>query len=139
MSQSDRLPLGQQMLRGAGIGQAIVAFPICLFLGASAYYVMLEQRSHWLVYYFFRDSVSAIMAAGIIFSVYVQRKAVISLYQYLLFEAAKSLLATGLWLWLILDAAYGPWQDECKSNPYVRPCDVSARVSRAALASVVLL
>lgn len=78
------------------------------------------------------------MAASIIFSVYVQRKAIISPHQYLLFEAFKSLMATGLWLWLILDAAFGPWVEACRKESWCH-YETGPRVTRAGLASVVLL
>jgi hypothetical protein len=53
------------------------------------------------------------------------------------FEATKSALATAMWLWLILDAAFGPWRD---SSYYPDPEHrVRDRVIRAALTSIVLL
>jgi hypothetical protein len=75
------------------------------------------------------------MSAGIIFIVYVQRKALVSAYQTLICEAVKSVLATALWLWLILDAAFGPW----KEGGYIHDEDVERRVKRAALSSILLL
>ncbi|KAF1976887.1 hypothetical protein BU23DRAFT_565555 [Bimuria novae-zelandiae CBS 107.79] len=75
------------------------------------------------------------MAAGIIFSVYVQHKAEITPYQYLLLEATKSILATGLWLWLILDAGSGPWLSICKRYSY-SDCDAGPGVTRSALAII---
>lgn len=84
------------------------------------------------------DTTTSIMAASIIFSVYVQRKAIISPHQYLLFEAFKSLMATGLWLWLILDAAFGPWVEACRKESWCH-YETGPRVTRAGLASVVLL
>lgn len=84
------------------------------------------------------DTVTAIMAAGIIFCVYVQRKAQISTTQSLLFEAAKSVLATGLWLWFVLDSAFGPWLQRCRY--YAHDCDERIpRTVRALLSGVVLL
>lgn len=51
MATPDPLPLDQQMLRGAGIWQGLIALPICLYLGAEAFQIMLESwRSG--VYYF---------------------------------------------------------------------------------------
>ncbi|KAK7185911.1 hypothetical protein DPSP01_009939 [Paraphaeosphaeria sporulosa] len=138
MSQPGRLPLDQQMLRGAGIWQAIIALPICLWLGFEAFDTFLEPWHNAGIYYFLRNSTTAVLAAGIIFCVYVQRKAAISPYQYVLFETAKSVLATALWLWFILDAAFGPWVAHCREYEWRGPCHVGARVSRAALASIVL-
>ena len=45
------LPLGLQMLRGAGIFQALIALPICLFLGFNAFISVLEPYD-WMLYYF---------------------------------------------------------------------------------------
>ncbi|KAJ4298978.1 hypothetical protein N0V90_004222 [Kalmusia sp. IMI 367209] len=112
MSDIDRLAVGQQMLRGVGIFQAVIALPVFFFLGFQAFVSLLEPWS-WLLYYFVTDTITAIMAAGIIFAVYVQRKASMSKYQYLIFEGTKSILATALWLWLILESAFGPWLKHC--------------------------
>ena len=60
------------------------------------------------------------MAAGIVFIVFVQRKTFASSRQPVqigdftpeglsfLFEVAKSVLATAMWIWLLLDSAVGP-------------------------------
>jgi hypothetical protein len=77
---------------------------------------------------------TALMSAGIVFIVYVQRKAIATPFQALMFETAKSVFATGLWLWLILDSAFGPWRDN-----YTKPEYVRRRVQRDALASLLLL
>ncbi|KAF1957782.1 hypothetical protein CC80DRAFT_546844 [Byssothecium circinans] len=140
MSDSQqRRPLGQQMLRGIGIFQVIVAFPAMCILG----YFALDQL-FWpqlRYYYFFMDLMTAFIAAGIVFIVYVQRKAIVTTYQTLLFETSKTLFATALWLWLILDSAFGPWQndwDEHRWNPG-REEMVAWRVRSAALAIIVLV
>ena len=76
------------------------------------------------------------MAAGIIFIVIVQRKVSSTDLLTLQFEAAKSILATGLWLWLMLDSAFGPW----KRRQYRDPSrEVPMRVARAATAAILLL
>ncbi|CAN9284967.1 unnamed protein product [Alternaria alternata] len=96
-------------------------------------------------YSFFLDSapsMTALMAAGIVFIVYVQRKAIATPYQVLMFEAAKSVLATGLWLWLILDSAFGPWRvqhHDHAPDTYVDPDYVKRRVQHDALASLLLM
>jgi hypothetical protein len=79
------------------------------------------------------DSICALMAAAIIFIVYVQRKAVLTSYQTLIFEGVKSTLATALWLWLILDAAFGPWSHQ------VDQVRVDRQVERAAFSVLLLL
>ncbi|KAF2675679.1 hypothetical protein K458DRAFT_437823 [Lentithecium fluviatile CBS 122367] len=133
MAESQQRPLGLQMLRGVGIFQAIVALPTMFILGMMAYIQLFE--SYLLYYYFVADSLTAIMAAGIIFIVYVQRKAIVSSFQTLVFEAIKSALATGLWLWLILDSAFGPW----KNWRHIGDEDVERRIKRAALSSILLV
>ena len=74
------------------------------------------------------------MSAGIVFIVYVQRKAIATPFQAFMFEIVKSVLATGLWLWLILDSAFGPGR-----GYYTDPKYVKRRVQRDALASLLLL
>lgn len=76
------------------------------------------------------------MAAGIVFIVYVQRKAVVTDSQALIFETTKSTLATGLWLWLILDSAFGPGKNH---YGYGDGKAVERRVKRAALSSILLM
>ena len=80
------------------------------------------------------SSITAFMSAGIVFIVYVQRKAVATPFQVFVFEVAKSVLATGLWLWLILNSAFGP-----NRGYYTEPEIVRRRVQRDALASLLLL
>lgn len=68
---------------------------------------------------------TALMASGIIFVVIVQRKVVSTKLLTLQFEAIKTVLATGLWIWLMLDSALGRWAEE--------------RVPRATMASILLM
>lgn len=86
-----------------------------------------------------RGFLNALMAAGIIFAVYVQQNSVVSAYQNMLFEAAKSLTATVMWLWLVLDSAFGPWYEECNKYYYRKPCDKGRRIAKTAVAVLVLL
>jgi hypothetical protein len=82
------------------------------------------------------------MAAGIIFIVYIQRKAVATPFQTLCLEGAKSVLATGLWLWLILDSAFGPWKVEHHDHvpdTYADPEYVRKLVQGDAFVVIVLL
>ena len=88
---------------------------------------------HRLTFQTSADSICALMAAAIIFIVYVQRKAVVTSYQTLIFEGVKSTLATALWLWLILDAAFGPWSRNVNQDW------VNRQVARAALSVLLLL
>jgi hypothetical protein len=59
-----------------------------------------------------------LFAAGIILAVLVQYKVLMSQKVTVYFEMAKSAFATTIWLWLILDAAFGPGMD---SYPRYRP------------------
>ncbi|KAL1797346.1 hypothetical protein ACET3X_003952 [Alternaria dauci] len=141
MASVDSRPLGQQTLRGFGIFQAIVSIPTMVILGFFAWEQMIFPYQEDF-YFFFAPSMTALMAAGIVFIVYVQRKAIATPYQVLLFEAAKSVLATGLWLWLILDSAFGPWRvqhHEHAPDTYVDPDYVRRRVQHDALASLLLI
>jgi hypothetical protein len=79
---------------------------------------------------------TALMAAGIIFIVLVQRKIIVSGFLTFEFEVAKSLLATGLWLWLVLDSAFGPWQNRNWMDP---DTEKPRRLERSVVAFVLLL
>ncbi|KAH7082024.1 hypothetical protein FB567DRAFT_605233 [Paraphoma chrysanthemicola] len=139
MTTSETRPLWQQTLRGFGIFQALAALPTMVILGFFAYNQLFYPWEDY--YYFFTSSITALMAAGIIFIVYVQRKAVVTSYQTLLFEGLKSILATGLWFWLIIDSAFGPWRWEHHDHvpdSHASPEEVAKRVKRAALASLLL-
>ncbi|RYN81421.1 hypothetical protein AA0120_g10057 [Alternaria tenuissima] len=75
MASVDNRPLGQQTLRGFGIFQAIVSIPTMVILGFFAWEQMVfPYREDF--YSFFAPSMTAFMAAGIVFIVYVQRKAI---------------------------------------------------------------
>jgi hypothetical protein len=72
------------------------------------------------------------MAAGIIFIVIIQRKIPLGkLWQFRL-EAAKSLLASSMWLWLFLDSLFA----HMHRDPYYR--DTVPRVIRAGITGIVL-
>lgn len=75
------------------------------------------------------------MAMGIVFVVILQRKVRPNDFLTFEFECAKSILATGLWIWLILDAAFGPWQRGKSGYERLR----EMRVARASVAVIVLL
>jgi flagellar biosynthesis protein FliQ len=69
-------------------------------------------------------SMTALMAAGIVFIVYVQRKAIATPYQVLMFEA------------------FGPWRAQHHDHApdtYVDPDYVKRRVQHDALASLLLM
>ncbi|KAG9190595.1 hypothetical protein G6011_08683 [Alternaria panax] len=141
MASVNSRPLGQQTLRGFGIFQAIISIPTMIVLGFFASDEMVFPY-HENFYYFFALSMTAFMSAGIAFIVYVQRKAIATPYQALMFEVAKSVLATGLWLWLILDSAFGPWRVQHHyhaPDTHADPDYVKRRIQHDALASLVLI
>lgn len=76
------------------------------------------------------------MAAGIIYIVLIQRRARphTSASLTLAFEIGKLVLAFALWLWLILDAAFGPWD----RYYYDRPEDRHRRIVRAAISHILI-
>ncbi|KAE9378989.1 hypothetical protein N431DRAFT_450906 [Stipitochalara longipes BDJ] len=55
----------------------------------------------------------SLFASGVVFAVWIQRSVRMSRKVTLYFEIAKCGFATAIWLWLILDAAFGPgyWGD----------------------------
>jgi len=108
MASVDNRPLGQQTLRGFGIFQAIVSIPTMVILGFFAWEQMVfPYREDF--YSFFAPSMTAFMAAGIVFIVYVQRKAIATPYQVLMFELQNRCLQRdcGFGLSWILHSAHG--------------------------------
>jgi hypothetical protein len=77
----------------------------------------------------------SLCAAGIIFAVWVQYKVPMSRKVTLYFEIAKSAFATAIWLWLILDAAFGPGIQRYYYVNYPR----KPMVIRAAISVFILL
>jgi len=102
--------MGDVMLRTAWIFQAVAASPIFLGMGFFAIQKLFNTKRDRF-YDFWADFFCSLLAAGIIFIVMVQaqlsfRKT--SKQVTLRFEIAKALIATGLWLWQLIDAAAGP-------------------------------
>lgn len=56
MSDPTPLPLGQQMLRGVGIFQAIIALPVFVLLGSYAFICILAPESILLFYFMYSRS-----------------------------------------------------------------------------------
>jgi ATP/ADP translocase len=54
LSNADPEPrlLGAQLLRTVGLFQAIVALPICIFLGGSAFFGVIAPYYYFQFYYF---------------------------------------------------------------------------------------
>jgi hypothetical protein len=106
---------------------------ICIFM-TSCWYSSSWHLRRSILTILSRDGLNALLAAGIMFAVLVQLKVPLSDYRTLMFESVKSGLATLLWLWLLLDSAFGPWQ--CR---WTRPGDEKSRRIARALASSILL
>ncbi|KAK4451520.1 hypothetical protein QBC34DRAFT_436637 [Podospora aff. communis PSN243] len=109
--------IGRAFLTKAWIFQAIIASPNFILLGAEAMFAVWEP-TYWTVYDFITFSFTATMAGGIIFLVLVQRQLPNAgkLWTFR-FELAKAAIATGLWIWLMADALWGPsrrrgWNDD---------------------------
>ncbi|KAF2191583.1 hypothetical protein K469DRAFT_720635 [Zopfia rhizophila CBS 207.26] len=125
------------MLRTVAIFQAFCALPITFFLGLRVFCELFFVSMSF--YNFFTYSISSLMAACIIYIVLVQRKLLPQDTDRMAFpfEIGKSVLATSLWLWLILDAAFGPWQNGRDGERLEE--EVRMRIARAAIASILLL
>ncbi|KAK5153491.1 hypothetical protein LTS14_007662 [Recurvomyces mirabilis] len=96
-------------LRTIWLFQAIVASPIFVILGIQAIINMFH--TYTTLYEFITHLCTSLLAGTIIFLVLVQRKMPASkttTMQTLNFEAGKALCAELLWLWLLLDAIFGP-------------------------------
>jgi hypothetical protein len=87
-----------------------------------------------------RDALNALFAAGIIFLSIITMRQPLSNLNMLRFEVGKSILATSLWLWLVLDAAFGPWQYRYPNvdKDYIHRQKI-ARIQRAFLSLILLL
>lgn len=83
------------------------------------------------------------MCGGIIFVVIVQRRTTLNATKTLTFEATKSGLATGLWLWMLLDSIFashnygGDGSNQAKNE--IIATIKRARVARTITAVILLL
>ncbi|KAF2430171.1 hypothetical protein EJ08DRAFT_254222 [Tothia fuscella] len=127
---------GPLALRTAWLFQALAAAPTLLFLGAFAYFCVFGYGDEYWLYDFIASFLNTFFSAGIVFVVLIQRKIhnpsnELTLY----FEATKSVLATVMWVWLVLDRAFGPWA----RYGYGGEPDRMPSVVRSAICSVILL
>lgn len=125
--------LGATFLETSWLFQAIFAGPLSAALAISAFVRLLD--SHGPVYDFVTHLCTSILLAAIVFIVLIQRKQPVkqrSKALTLKFEVAKSVIATVLWIWLMMDAAFGP---ESYNDYYKRP----SRITSASVAAVVLV
>ena len=79
------------------------------------------------------DGISSLMALGVIVAVIVPRNIVLDKVKAFMCEAAKSAVASTLWLLLVVDAILGPWKD--KPSPLL----TRVRVARVVTGIVILL
>jgi hypothetical protein len=85
------------------------------------------------------DFFTSLMAAGIIFIVIIQRRIQIDALKTFIFEGVKSVLATGLWLWLLLDTLFGPWQSGYSNRPDIIDERKAQRLARTITSAMLLL
>jgi hypothetical protein len=97
--------LSTVVLRTVWIFQFVAALPVFLFRGGSAFFVLWGAGES--MYDFVTDFVWTILSGGVLFSILHQRKLTNASWLLTLrFETARSLLASILWVWLMLDAIF---------------------------------
>ena len=125
--------LGSTFLQTYWLFQAIFAGPISAALAISGFVRLLN--THGPIYDFVTQVCNAMLAGAIVFIVLIQQRMPanrVSKALTLKLEIAKSMLATGLWVWLMLDAGFGP---ENEYDYYKR----GPRLGSSAVASIVLV
>ena len=132
MEHNNSRQLVPTFMRTVWLFQAIIAGPIFVLLGLLAVFNMFNTYGR--LYDFITHLGTSLLAAGIIFIVVVQRTVGrLEKSLTLRFEVIKSILATALWLWLLLDAIFGP------SDHYGYYTPRSRRIAAAAISSILLL
>ncbi|KFX88458.1 hypothetical protein V495_07523 [Pseudogymnoascus sp. VKM F-4514 (FW-929)] len=123
-----------QILRAAGLFQALLTTPIALTLGFLAFVELWDNFE--TIYRFLTYTVNGLLAAVILFILLIQdRMPSLSANVSFILEVAKSLLATAMWLWLLLDSAFAE-----HSSRYKEPSNARfMRVVRAFIAGLALL
>ncbi|KAF2709412.1 hypothetical protein K504DRAFT_502140 [Pleomassaria siparia CBS 279.74] len=116
-------PLSEHFFHILGAFQWLVALPFMFRFGTGAWSDLFGAWRGF--YYFIVDFMTTLMASGIFFTALLQRGAVDTKLRTLVFEAIKTTLATGMWIWLIADSASSP--------------STAERISRAAAATVLLV
>lgn len=129
--------LSQRIVRTAGLFQGLVALPTMLVMGEEVFEQLFYYYYSFRVYYFITATFNSLMAAGIIFILILQRgsNSTMSKSLTLGFEAAKSALATAVWIWLMMDSIFGP-KRRYSYQPDVRR---TPRIIRSAISIVCLL
>ncbi|KAF2824563.1 hypothetical protein CC86DRAFT_296487 [Ophiobolus disseminans] len=98
MTHPSNRPLGQAILRTAGIVQALVALPCTLYLAGSAYNYFSHRFDLW--YYFTTRVLAGSVTGGIVFVAAVQQRAATTSRQAFVLEAVKASLATAIFVWV---------------------------------------
>ena len=125
--------LGHHFLTTFWIFQLVFAAPISAALAISA--VVRLLNTHGPLYDFITHLCTSILMAAIVFIILIQRKIGLEETSKNLtwrFELSKSIIATDLWIWLMLDAAFRPQEEY---SFYGR----STRVAAASTACILLL
>ncbi|KFY17007.1 hypothetical protein V492_00951 [Pseudogymnoascus sp. VKM F-4246] len=123
-----------QILRAAGLFQALLTTPIALTLGFLAFTQLWDNYD--TIYRFLTYTVNGLLATIILFILLIQdRMPRLSANISFILEVAKSLLASTMWLWLVLDSALAD-----HGNRYREPSnDRFVRVVRSFIAGFALL
>ncbi|KFY75887.1 hypothetical protein V498_09859 [Pseudogymnoascus sp. VKM F-4517 (FW-2822)] len=134
MNPPSTATMTNQILRAAGLFQALLTTPIALTLGFLAFVELWDNYE--TIYRFLTYTVNGLLAAIILFILLIQdRMPTLSANISFILEIAKSLLATLMWLWLLLDSALAD-----HGHRYREPSnDKFLRVVRAFIAGFALL
>ncbi|KAM7193737.1 hypothetical protein V8F33_007671 [Rhypophila sp. PSN 637] len=119
--------LGTILLTRIWLFQVLISTPITLILGACSMFILYDGYTY--IYDFVKYLGNTILAMGIIFIVLVQRKLVTGGSSTFLSsatgrkftfgcETGKSVLATALWAWILLDAIFKHRGDDGHYNPW---------------------
>ncbi|KAM7209601.1 hypothetical protein V8F20_000004 [Naviculisporaceae sp. PSN 640] len=130
--------LGIALLTRAWLFQAIIALPIAVILGVDALASVYDGYSK--IYDFTMYLGNSLLAGAIIFIVLVQRQLKPETFLRTVdgrkltfwFEMTKSVLATLLWGWILLDAIFN-------TDRYYRDDDQMRRIVRCIIAYIVLI
>ncbi len=106
---ADHSLLRDTVLRTFWLFQLCVAAPISAALGVSAFVRLVEV--HGAVYDFVASLITSLMGGVIVFILIIQRRTFehgLHIDLTLRFEEVKSILATSLWVWEMVDAGIQP-------------------------------
>lgn len=122
------------MLRTASIFQAIAAICTALIQGSWLVDLFYRQWANYSLYDCLTAACTTLLAIAILFSILVSRNSHNTPFSIMCFECVKTVSATALWLWLLLDSMFGP--NRWKPN---KPEDREKRVTLSAVSVLLLL